>query len=133
VDSSDFSTRVRGITQNPADDTAGALAHFGEARSTAMGVVGLHRWEGRVIEIEGDIFAAELYPLDHDGPELVADFDLDLLAGDGDEILPGTRFYLTTRIIEYNGRKDVTSSLRLRRLGRWKDTDLRQVRSDLKG
>lgn len=44
-----------------------------------MHILGMRKWEGRVIEIGDDLLTAELVPLDHDGPILRADFDIDLL------------------------------------------------------
>jgi hypothetical protein len=105
-------------------DTTGTDRPATASSGSAAGVVGLHRWEGWVTDIDGDIFSAELRPLDHEGPPLIADFNMALLAVAGEEVYVGSSFYLTTRMIESNGRNESTSSLRLRRLGRWKESDL---------
>jgi hypothetical protein len=82
-------------------------------------ITGLDKWEGKVLEVEGDIFTAELYPIDREGIPITADFDLELLGSDAATIVPGDVFYLSVRTVKAFGvRPTRTENLRLRRLGR---------------
>lgn len=97
-------------------------------RVDAERIVGLKRWEGRILEISDGLFTAELTPSDHDGPELVADFDLDLLGPDSCSAGLGDIIYLTTRkICNAAGYPYETSSLKLRRPGPWGENELREI------
>ncbi|WP_203711186.1 hypothetical protein [Asanoa siamensis] len=87
-------------------------------------VTGLKKWQGVITDIEDDVFTAELYPLDHEGPELMADFELRLLAPDDHDAQPGDVVYLTTRIVSDGPRFGVTSLLRRRHTGVWTQRDL---------
>ncbi|WP_433512485.1 hypothetical protein ACQP2T_53580 [Nonomuraea sp. CA-143628] len=85
----------------------------------SLGVTGLDKWEGKILEIEGGTFTAELYPIDSDGMPITADFDLDLLGSDAATVVPGDVFYLSVRTVKTPGTRPTrTESLRLRRLGR---------------
>jgi hypothetical protein len=89
----------------------------------------MHKWAGSILSIEDGLLTAELYPLDHEGPALVADFDLELLAPDDSAAKPGDVIYLTTRLIEARwGHKEATTHLRLRRPGRWTESELNDIR-----
>ena len=91
-------------------------------------VVGLKKWEGRIFEISDGLLSIELTPSDHDGPELVADFDTDLLGPDSSSAEPGDIIYLTTRTVrDANGYPYQTSSLKLRRPGPWGEDELREI------
>jgi hypothetical protein len=91
-------------------------------------IVGLRKWAGVIQVIEDDLLTVELAPLDHEGPTLLADFDLDLLAPDDTAAGVGDVVYLTTRIVRGRwGHKEVTSHLRLRRVGRWSREELREI------
>jgi hypothetical protein len=82
-------------------------------------ITGLDKWEGKVLEVEGDIFTAELFPIDREGISITADFDLELLGSDAATIVPGDVFYLSVRTVKaYGMRPARTENLRLRRLGR---------------
>lgn len=95
----------------------------------ASRIVGLQKWEGRITTVENDVITAELTPLDHEGPTLLADFDLDLLTPDDGAVEPGDLVYLTVRTVRGRGNsKSVTSSLRLKRMGRWSESELQRVR-----
>lgn len=52
----------------------------------------IHRWAGRVDEVEGGSFWALLEPVGHKGPEIVAEFDLKHLP----TAMPGVVFNLYT-------------------------------------
>jgi hypothetical protein len=82
-------------------------------------ITGLDKWEGKVLEVEGDIFTAELYPIDREGIPITADFDLGLLGSDAATTVPGDVFYLSVRTVKAFGMRPTrTENLRLRRLGR---------------
>jgi hypothetical protein len=91
-------------------------------------VVGLRKWVGVIQDIEDGVLTIELEPLDHEGPTLLGDFDLDLLAPDDAAAVPGDVVYLTTRMVRGRwGHKEVTSHLRLRRAGQWSREELREL------
>jgi hypothetical protein len=82
-------------------------------------VTGLDKWEGKVVQIEGEIFTADLYPIDREDTAITADFDLELLGSDAATLVPGDTFYLWVRTVKaYGQRPTRTENLRLRRLGR---------------
>jgi hypothetical protein len=84
-----------------------------------LGVTGLDKWEGKILEMDGDTFTAELYPIGREGIPITADFDLDLLGSDAVNVVPGDVFYLSVRTVKGPSRRPTrTESLRLRRLGR---------------
>jgi hypothetical protein len=91
-------------------------------------ILGMQKWVGSITAIEDDILTAELFPFDHDGPSLVADFDLGLLSPDESLAMPGGVIYLTTRIIDAGwGQKTATTQLRLRRPWHWSRQDLNEI------
>jgi hypothetical protein len=97
-------------------------------RPTAEVVVGLKKWEGRILEVSDDLLTVELTPSDHDGPELVADFDPSLLGPDSSSAALGDILYLTTRTVrDASGYPYQTSSLKLRRPGPWAEDELREI------
>jgi hypothetical protein len=81
-------------------------------------VVGMQKWEGRVVEVDDDVFSAEIVPTDDGGPVL-ADFSRDAI--DPDEALaPGDLIYVSVRTVRGRGNlRTKTSSVRRRRVGRW--------------
>jgi hypothetical protein len=98
------------------------------ARPRAEVIVGLKKWEGRILEISDELLTVELTPSDHDGPELVADFHLALLGPDSSSAVPGDIIYLTTRTVrDATGYPYQTSSLKLRRPGAWGEDELREI------
>jgi hypothetical protein len=91
-------------------------------------ILGIRKWVGSITSVEDGILTAELFPFDHDGPSLVADFELSLLSPDESLALPGGVVYLTTRTIESDwGQKTATSQLRLRRPWHWSKRDLDEI------
>lgn len=91
-------------------------------------IVGLRKWDGRVIEVDAPYFTAELVPTDGTSPTVIAEFDLDQLSpSDAEQVAPGTLFYLTVRTVSDRGHRERTSSVRLRRLGKWTDQDTATV------
>jgi len=86
------------------------------------------RWEGRILVRTGDLLTVELAPSDHEGPELVADFDADLLGSDSSSAQPGDVVFLTTRTARNaDGCQRRTSSLKLYRPGPWCEDELRGI------
>lgn len=101
----------------------------GRSRTGSERILGLRKWEGRITEISDGLLTVALTPADHDGPELVADFDTALLGPDSSSAAPGDILYLTTRTIrDASGYLYQTSSLKLRRPGPWGDDELREIR-----
>lgn len=94
-------------------------------------VIGMEKWEGRVVEIDSDFFTAELIPLGSGSAVAFADFDLDVLTpGDQKGLAVGDTLYLTVRTISDRGLRTRTSSVRLRRLGAWAEEDLTRLHAD---
>jgi hypothetical protein len=111
-----------------AESDIGQTDQGSKPRSSGEVVVGLKRWEGRILEISDGLLTVELTPSDHDGPELVADFDVDLLGPDSSSAGPGDIIYLTTRTVrDTTGYPYQTSSLKLRRPGPWGEDELSEI------
>jgi hypothetical protein len=84
----------------------------------------MHVWSGRIQDVDGEIFTAELIPYDHYGPTVLADFSSQLLDAD-EPVQVGDQFYLKVRTIRDRGRRvSQTSNLLLRRLGEWSQEEL---------
>lgn len=100
-------------------------------------VTDLKKWTGVIQEIDDCLFTAELSPLDHEGPVLLADFQLKALAPDDTNVGIGDIVYLTTRYVSgHDGRgrgyNTVTTQIRLRRMGRWSQDELRHIEDQAK-
>ncbi|MGB3763763.1 MAG: hypothetical protein WA966_11110 [Ornithinimicrobium sp.] len=86
-------------------------------------VSGLERWEGYVVEVDGETLTAELTP-EHDGPVVLADFEVAKLGSEPD-LAVGDVVYVTVRSVAgRSGYPTTTSAIRLRRLGRWSDEEV---------
>ncbi len=103
------------------------LAARGTAEPPLDRVVGLQKWLGRVVSIADEAVELEL-DADAEGPSLIADFPLELF---GEEApLPGDVAYLTVRTVRgWRGQPSRTVSVRLRRLGRWTEQEVAEIRS----
>jgi hypothetical protein len=123
--------RDQGSTSTPTESSSASLnRQMGSPQRNPERVVGLLRWEGQILEISDDLLTVGLAPADHDGPELVADFDASLLGPDSNYATPGDIIYLTTRTVRnVNGYPYQTSSLKLRRPGVWSEQELREIRN----
>ena len=98
------------------------------ARPSGEVIVGLKKWEGRILEISDELLTVELTPSDHDGPELVADFNAALLGPDSSSAALDDIVYLTTRTVrDATGYPYQTSALKLRRPGQWAEDELREI------
>lgn len=102
------------------------------ARSLPSGhlrITGLAKWEGLIINVDEGLLTAELTPIDHDGPRLVADFETQLLGEDSQNVDRGDVFYLTVRTVkDESGYPSRTEHLRLRRLGLWSEEEIASLR-----
>jgi len=97
---------------------------------TTFRVSGLDKWSGRVLEVDDEIFSAELIP-DSGAQTVVADFSIDLVAAE-DDLQPGDVLYVTVRTIKgLGGHPSRTSSVRVRRLGNWTSDDLKSHQSSV--
>jgi hypothetical protein len=97
---------------------------------TSPKIAGMEKWQGVITEVGEDEFTAELVPIDHDGPTVVAEFDLAAVTpSEVDDFVVGASFYLAVRTVDNPGRgRSLTSVLRLRRLGVWTVKELDEVR-----
>jgi hypothetical protein len=120
--------------QDESDATASSTEEQPAPGTPLLNIVGMKKWEGRILEIDKEIFTAELVPLrERDGPAVIADFELDQLDPDADRAEPGDVFYLTVRTVgESSGYRTRTSTLRLRRLGAWSAEEMRRIRGKTK-
>ncbi len=94
-------------------------------------VSGLRKWEGRVVSRDDGVFTAELESIDgHHSPSVLADFEIDLLKPDHNELALGDVVYVTLRTVRgRTGYATKTSSIRLRRLGNWSSEDATELRA----
>ena len=101
-------------------------------RATQYRVSGLSTWSGRVIEVDGDFFSAELEPdASTPGGPVVADFRIALLDEPDGTLKAGDLIYVTSRLVRSPpGQKNETSSVRLRHLGRWTSEDVEAIRAE---
>jgi hypothetical protein len=108
------------LTGQPQPGTSTWSTRPAQAQPTgSRRVTGLDKWEGKILEIDGDTFTAELYPIDREGMPITADFDLELLGSDIAIAAQGDVFYLAVRTVKAPGMRPIrTENLRLRRLGR---------------
>jgi hypothetical protein len=89
---------------------------------------GLRRWEGRVIEVGGDIFTAELTPLDDEAKIVLrAEFRVGQFDEEDRNVQEGDLFYVTAKTIRSRGRLRTSYSLHLRHLGRWTQTEVDEI------
>jgi hypothetical protein len=91
-------------------------------------VAGMRKWEGRIISVDGEFFTAELTPTTP-GPTVNAEFELDLI-GDEPDVGQGDVVYVTVRTVKgLSGLPVRTSAIRLRRLGKWSEDEVAELRS----
>lgn len=107
---------------------SGGGQRLGREPTTAT-VTGMDKWQGRIVDIDDDLFTAELVPQEGDaGGAVYADFELALL-GD-EEVHVGDVVYVTSRLVASSpGRQPTrTISVKLQRLGRWTEEEIEQIR-----
>jgi len=104
-------------------------------RFTGSGrIVGLLKWEGRIVDLDNDFFTAELVSIEGSGAQVTAEFDTDLLdRSDSEELRVGTLFYLTVRTVSDRGLRARTSTMVLRRLGAWTTEDMDAIETHAEG
>jgi len=89
-------------------------------------VADLETWSGRVADIDGEVFMA-LLTSNGSGAHLTAEFDVAQI-GEHEELAVGDLIYVTVRtVLSRTGYPMKTSSVRLRRLGRWTARELETV------
>ena len=124
-----ITTGADAIEAGATDSVSGINASITPIDPTGTSrIVGLRKWAGQIHSVENGLFTVELLPLDHDGPELFADFELELLAPDERKAKPGAIVYLTTRMIQVDsGHVEAVTNVRLRQARRWSRTELDEV------
>jgi hypothetical protein len=121
---SDISSGTQANEPIGVQSTRPAVTPHSLTPSTVL-VVGMHKWAGEIIAVEGEVLTAEFLPLDQEGPTFTADFDLKLLGPDYHLAKPGGTVYLTTRLIDnQSGYPEAMTNLRLRRPRRWSAREL---------
>lgn len=91
-------------------------------------VIGLRKWAGQIESINDGLMTIHLYPADHDGPAMIADFNIALLGSSGSAVRPGAVVYLTTRtVLSHFGHVEGMTQLRLRRPRRWTKAELDEI------
>lgn len=91
-------------------------------------ITGTQKWEGRVLEVDGEIFSAELTPLDAEDDEvLVSEFRTKALETGEVGIQPGDLFYATARPVRIRGLLVTMYSLQRRRQGNWTARDVEEI------
>lgn len=96
-------------------------------------VSGLLTWTGRVVEVAGDMFTAELVPDQHTpGGPVLGDFFKSEVGAGTDDIGLGDVIYVTKRTVRpaNGGLPHQTSAVRLRRLGKWSRADVARFDAD---
>ncbi|MFE3202167.1 hypothetical protein [Embleya sp. NPDC059237] len=81
----------------------------------------VHTWEGRILDLNGDTFTAELHPTSMPGRPVLADFDLTVLGDDATHAAPGDAIDVTIP----THPRDGGGKVRLRRLGPVTSTETR--------
>jgi hypothetical protein len=113
-------------------DTSGDVAS--SPRQPNVLITGLKKWVGIIQSIDDGMFTAELSPIGHEGPDMLADFELELLMPDVSFVAPGDVVYLTTRYVKARrGYPTATTQIRLRRLGQWSDEELAEIKRRARG
>jgi hypothetical protein len=125
----DLTTRTVKDISNPKREALSRAGHVLRPVLPNFRVSGMQKWEGRITEVNDATLTAELTPLLDEGVTVTGDIDLDLLSPEED-VQPGDVVYVTVRtVIGPSGHRTRTSSVRLRRLGRWTEEEISRVRS----
>jgi hypothetical protein len=90
-------------------------------RRPSAAITGMEKWEGSVTDVDSDFFTVQLAPVGN-GTEVTADFPRELIADD--DLQVGDVVYVTVRTIQGIGGPQRTSAVRLRRLGKWTDSEV---------
>lgn len=104
------------------------------AMPTTFRVSDLSTWTGRVVDVDEEMFTAELIPGERTpGGTVLADFNRALVVDEDETLQIGDVIYVTSRMVRApHGGRSETSSVRLRRLGKWtaEDVALLTARAD---
>lgn len=118
-------------SSTPPDLSTQSRSHPGSLRAlpTTFRVSDLSTWTGRVVEVDEDVFTAELTPDERTpGGTVLADFRRDLVVDENEPLQVGDVVYVTTRMVRApHGGRSETSSVRLRRLGKWTADDVARL------
>lgn len=87
-------------------------------------VKGMRKWEGRVLDVDKESFSVELTSLDRDDPQVIADFAKEDLLPEDSDLEAGDVVYVTSRTVWGPIGPSRTSTIRLRRLGKWTEDDI---------
>jgi hypothetical protein len=91
-------------------------------------IKGMQKWEGRVLEVDDDIFTAELKPLQGDtSSTLTTEFRTRVLDTGDERLEPGDVFYVTVRPVRKRGLMTTEYSLHLKKPGNWTASDVAQI------
>jgi len=129
--SSDSSTPAAESPQGPVIEEA-LKAPFVDVDAIGIQtwpIRGMQKWEGRILEVDQDIFTAELTSLDTDDKTtIITEFRTKVLeAGDGG-LYPGDLFYMTARPVRIRGLLTTSYSLQIRRPGNWTPKDIDDIK-----
>lgn len=94
-------------------------------------VENMQKWTGQIVAIDDPSFTVELSSLDEsESPSVYADFDLKVLKPETD-ISVGDVVYVTSRHVSSGPGlpPNVTVSVRLRKLGRWSESEIDEQRN----
>jgi len=92
-------------------------------------ILGVEKWEGKVIEVDNEIFTAELKPLgskDRATP-LTSEFRMKVF--EGKRVEPGDTFYLTAQDVRLRGLLITAYSFHIRKPGNWTVSDLDDIQA----
>lgn len=129
------------VNAQPDSSTKMPSPYFARSRrppflsDAAPRITGMRKWQGYIhaVSEDGSEFTAELIPLDNDGPSVVAEFDMERVAeADREDMLPGASFYFAARTVDGPTGRALTSSIRVRRLGRWTAEDVAGIAEQVK-
>ena len=129
------STRIEEIDVAEREISSSAIARVAvsqrlPARANVKDVKITERWIGRVVDVEGGVFSAELRPLDGSGPVVVGDLQVDKVdAANRDLVEVGAPFYLVVGHIPLTATSQLgVQHLLFTRVGRWRTSDLDELR-----
>jgi hypothetical protein len=91
---------------------------------------GVHKWEGKIVEIGDAVFTVELTPLAQDDDQIVltAEFRTKLLRDQSDSVQLGDIVYVTSQEVRVRGFLTTNYALHVRKPGNWTEADLRDIR-----
>jgi len=88
---------------------------------------GVEKWEGKVIDVDDQIFTAELIPLGSKGEYSPLTSEFRMKVFEGKAVGPGDTFYLTAQEMRVRGLLITAYSFHIRKPGNWTASDLRDI------